>query len=123
MSEVSIVGCHSYEQEEVEEAKIEDFELVSNLNTLLKRLPSSILSVLSPAAFLFLKVIPGVDEDSCSRCGDCVEACLVKAIKMENDDYPVISEKRCIRCFCCIEACPYGSMKIKRNWLAKILKV
>lgn len=75
MSEVSIVECHSYEQEEVEEAKIEDFELVSNLNTLLKRLPSSILSVLSPAAFLFLKVIPGVDEDSCRRCGNCAEAC------------------------------------------------
>ena len=107
----------------LEEAKIEDFELVSNLNTLLKRLPSSILSVLSPAAFHFLKVIPGVDEDSCRRCGDCAEACLLKAIKMENHNYPVINKKRCIKCFCCIEACPYGSMKIERNWLARILKV
>lgn len=65
---------------------------------------------------MLMKIVAG-------GAGIAAEACLVKAIKMENDDYPVINEKRCIRCFCCIEACPYGSMKIKRNWLAKILKV
>lgn len=107
----------------LDEAKIEDFELVSNLNTLLKRLPSSIFSIFSRAAFLLLKVVPGVDEDNCMRCGDCAEACPVKAIKMGNHNYPVINEKRCIRCFCCIEVCPYDSMKIKRNWLARKLKV
>lgn len=107
----------------LDEAKVKDFELVSNLNTLLKRLPSSIFSVLSPAAFHFLKVTPGVDEDSCSRCGDCAEACPVKAIKMENHNYPVINKKGCIKCFCCIEACPHASMKIERNWLARKLKV
>jgi len=105
------------------EVKIEDFKLVSNLNTLLKRVPSFVFSLLRPAASLLLKVTPGVDEDSCRRCGDCAEACPVKAIKMENNKCPLINQKRCIRCFCCTEVCPYGSMKIERNWLAKKLKI
>jgi len=105
------------------EVKIEDFKLVSNLNTLLKRVPSFVFSTLRPAAYLFLKVTPGVDEDSCKRCGDCAEACPVKAIKMENHKCPVINQKRCIRCFCCTEVCSYGSMKIERNWLARKLKM
>ncbi|MEA1964964.1 MAG: DUF362 domain-containing protein [Candidatus Aerophobetes bacterium] len=105
------------------EAKVEDFELVSNLNTLLKRVPSFVFYVLRPTASLLLKVTPGVDEENCERCGDCAEACPVKAIKMENHGYPVISQKRCIRCFCCTEVCPSGSMKIERNWLARKLKM
>jgi len=105
------------------EVRIEDFRLVSNLNTLLKRVPSPVFSLLGPAASLLLKVTPGVDEDSCRRCGDCTEACPVKAIKMENHNYPVINQKTCIGCFCCTEVCSHGSMKIERSWLARKLKM
>ncbi|MCD6472977.1 DUF362 domain-containing protein [Candidatus Aerophobetes bacterium] len=105
------------------EVKIEDFKLASNLNGLLKRVPPFVFSILRPTASLLLKVTPDVDEKSCKKCGDCIEACPVKAIEMGNHSYPIINRKRCIRCFCCTEVCPYGAMKIKRNWLAKKLKI
>ena len=105
------------------EVRIEDFKLVSNLNGLLKRVPSFVFSIIRPTVSLLLKVTPDVDEESCKKCGDCIEACPVKAIEMENHNYPIINQKGCIRCFCCTEVCPYGAMKIKRNWLARKLKI
>ncbi|HDZ24598.1 MAG TPA: 4Fe-4S dicluster domain-containing protein [Desulfobacteraceae bacterium] len=52
---------------------------------------------------------PGVSEESCSRCGNCVEVCKESAVFLD-DDGPVISQERCLSCGACIRACPTGTL-------------
>ncbi len=46
-----------------------------------------------------------VNEDDCTGCGTCVDACPVEAIKL-NDDLAHIDPDTCTECEACIEACP-----------------
>ena len=49
-------------------------------------------------------VIPKtVDENTCTQCGTCAEACPAEAIRL--DPYPVHGES-CFDCFNCIRLCP-----------------
>ncbi len=45
-----------------------------------------------------------VDNEKCTGCGACVEACPVNAIKLENNK-AVIGEE-CIDCGACVGVCP-----------------
>jgi ferredoxin len=45
----------------------------------------------------------------CDQCGDCAEACPVKAI-IEKDGKYLIDEKLCTGCLECVTACPHGVM-------------
>ena len=50
-----------------------------------------------------------VDEERCSGCGACVEACPAGAIRLTEDEtrtYAEIDEERCQECEACVEACP-----------------
>ncbi|MBE0477720.1 DUF362 domain-containing protein [Candidatus Aerophobetes bacterium] len=108
--------------EKLEEVKLEDFQLINNLNTFLKRVPSFILFLARVAAPLFLKVEPQVNRENCVACGVCVKHCPTKAIKFASS-IPKIQRKKCIKCFCCQEFCPEKAIIIKYNWLAKKLKM
>ena len=46
-----------------------------------------------------------VDQEECTGCGTCKEACPVEAIKVENEK-AVVDPKACVDCGTCIEECP-----------------
>jgi len=54
------------------------------------------------------------DEDACSNCGDCVERCQLRALKMEDDELAV-DLKRCIGCGSCMRACEYDALSLERR--------
>ncbi|MCD8165656.1 MAG: 4Fe-4S dicluster domain-containing protein [Bacteroides sp.] len=49
----------------------------------------------------------------CIQCGTCESACLYSAIYM--DEYPVIEQERCLLCKNCIEACPLGLITLEED--------
>jgi uncharacterized protein (DUF362 family) len=48
----------------------------------------------------------------CTACGQCVEICPKKAIKLMNQKAQVDYTK-CIQCYCCHETCPYQAIKLE----------
>lgn len=56
-----------------------------------------------------------IDEQRCTRCGQCVADCPTMIIKMEVDGYPAIAPEReaaCYRCQHCLAICPTGALSI-----------
>ena len=53
-----------------------------------------------------------IPNNNCTQCGECVEICPKKIIKIEENivkiDYP-----KCIRCYCCHEICQYNAIKLE----------
>jgi len=46
-------------------------------------------------------------EDTCISCGArCESACPVDAVRMDENEVPVISEEKCIGCLKCVKVCP-----------------
>jgi Fe-S-cluster-containing dehydrogenase component len=43
--------------------------------------------------------------DKCTGCGDCVDACIVGAMKLDQETRNPIF---CLHCGYCVEFCPYG---------------
>ncbi len=52
------------------------------------------------------------DEEACTGCGDCVDACPVEALTMENDR-PVVDTDWCIGCGVCIRRCPVEAASLR----------
>jgi NAD-dependent dihydropyrimidine dehydrogenase PreA subunit len=50
------------------------------------------------------KMAAQIDIEKCTGCGNCVEICPVKAIKI-SDNKAQVSED-CIECGVCINSCP-----------------
>lgn len=56
-----------------------------------------------------------VDQDTCTRCGQCVLDCPSRIIEMPANAVPVIrpeNEERCIRCQHCLAICPTAAVSI-----------
>lgn len=54
-----------------------------------------------------MKPLLSIQEDKCTICLACVNACPVNAIQVKSDHaFPIIVSERCIACGSCIEACP-----------------
>ena len=62
---------------------------------------------------------PHVTEDKCVKCGICMKACPVKAIKLKP--YPDFDRDVCIDCYCCHELCPQHAIYLKGTWLRNLL--
>ena len=52
-----------------------------------------------------------VDEDKCTKCGQCFKACPVGAIKWKKKEYAKINKDKCIKCKSCINACDFMAIK------------
>ena len=51
------------------------------------------------------------DEDECTGCGECVEACPVDALEMDGD-FPRVDTEWCIGCGVCATVCPSDAVRI-----------
>ncbi|NLX98910.1 MAG: 4Fe-4S binding protein [Rhodopirellula sp.] len=52
-----------------------------------------------------------VDGEKCSGCGECVEACPLDAISMQ-DDHAVVDEETCGDCGACVDVCPTEAITV-----------
>lgn len=55
-----------------------------------------------------------IDQQKCTRCGQCVRDCVVRIIEMD-DGYPTIApekESSCLECQHCLAVCPSGAVSI-----------
>lgn len=53
-----------------------------------------------------------VCDIGCLGHGDCVRACLFGALKMGEDDYPVVDKEKCVGCGACERACPKDIIEV-----------
>ncbi|MGA2766435.1 MAG: DUF362 domain-containing protein [Spirochaetia bacterium] len=70
---------------------------------------------------------PTIDKETCTGCGQCVEACPTnpKSLTRDGSDsrgIPRYLYSTCIRCYCCQETCPTGAVRIRRAPLAGIFQ-
>lgn len=71
----------------------------------------------------FFEPRPAIDVKKCVGCGECVRSCPAHTITMnEKKHRPMIEPSACIKCFCCQELCPKDAVKIKQNFLIKLIK-
>jgi len=52
-----------------------------------------------------------VDNELCTGCGKCVEACPVEAVKVV-DAKAIVDEKECIDCGACVGECPSNAIRV-----------
>ena len=53
---------------------------------------------------------PEVTDESCTKCGACVDACKESAISIE-DDVPIVDDERCLYCGQCVQLCMTGTLR------------
>lgn len=56
-----------------------------------------------------------VNQDTCTRCGECVADCPSRVISLGEGGYPVIAQEKeasCYRCQHCLAICPTASVSI-----------
>ena len=51
-------------------------------------------------------VVIKISHDRCNSSGECVEACPVDIIEIEDSKARIIDVSRCIECCACYNACP-----------------
>ena len=56
-------------------------------------------------------MIPLVDRDRCTACGECVEVCPPEAIVIV-DGSAVIEKRFCEECGECVDACPEEAISL-----------
>ena len=52
-----------------------------------------------------------IDEEKCTACGACVEACPVEALKI--DGKCKVDADICIDCGTCVDECPEGAISLE----------
>ena len=51
-----------------------------------------------------------IDEEKCTGCGSCVEACPVEALKVNGKCK--VDEETCIDCGTCVDECPEEAISL-----------
>lgn len=71
----------------------------------------------------FFEPRPKIDNAACVGCGECVRSCPVHTITLDKKKHrAVIAPDACIKCFCCQELCPKNAVRVKQNFLIKLVK-
>jgi uncharacterized protein (DUF362 family)/Pyruvate/2-oxoacid:ferredoxin oxidoreductase delta subunit len=106
-SEIETVGAS------IDEIRIPDFEMPPR-NDFVSRMPRPIYKMLRSGLIRF----PIILHQKCVRCGTCVKACPVEAIR-EDGGLLKIDYAKCIRCYCCQEACPHAAILIRSGLIRR----
>lgn len=53
---------------------------------------------------------PVIDEDECSACGICADACPEGVIELVGEAAEPVNEDDCTACATCMEECPMGAI-------------
>jgi MinD superfamily P-loop ATPase len=53
--------------------------------------------------------MPWIDVQRCDGCGDCVDTCILKAIRLTDGSAEILMD-RCHRCGACHETCPVNAI-------------
>jgi uncharacterized protein (DUF362 family)/ferredoxin len=62
---------------------------------------------------------PKINSEGCLRCGQCLEACPARALRMTEEGLQ-LDRDLCIECYCCLEHCPHGGLWVSRGLWEKI---
>jgi len=54
--------------------------------------------------------LPVINEDKCTKCGKCAEACRFGALAIFPDKYPILNSSFCNGCGTCSIVCPYSAI-------------
>ena len=54
---------------------------------------------------------PIINEDECSGCGICVDACENGVLELVDDKAAVVNDDECTACATCMEECPMGAIE------------
>ena len=54
---------------------------------------------------------PIINEDECSGCGICVDACPSGVLDLVGDKADPVNEDECSGCATCMEECPMGAIE------------
>lgn len=50
-------------------------------------------------------------DDKCKKCGLCMRACPVSAIKGKMKEYFLIDQEKCVKCGACMDKCPFNAIE------------
>jgi uncharacterized Fe-S center protein len=65
---------------------------------------------------------PVIDQEACSRCGSCIEACPEEALMEGEDEAPGLRVSRCIGCGECMAVCPCNAIKMEGKEITDWMK-
>ena len=68
-----------------------------------------------PGVVVSSNYVPQRDEEDCTACGACVEACAIDAIETVPDGNPRIDTSVCIGCGVCAMKCPTEALKLVKR--------
>lgn len=54
-----------------------------------------------------------IDLDKCTGCGDCVDACGMEVLAVENDKVKIVDEDECTECGMCENECSEGAITLE----------
>lgn len=67
---------------------------------------------------------PIADPGKCRGCGECAASCPQHTIVLAEKNGKKIARIRhadCIRCYCCQELCPFEAIRIKKNFIIRLV--
>ena len=68
-----------------------------------------------PNAVVTSTFIAECDEEQCTECGECVDACSINAISWDNGGTPQVDQTICIGCGVCGLRCATGAMRLVKR--------
>jgi len=88
------------------------------------RAPSLLTTLSGGKLGRFFMPRPIAAPDKCRGCGECVASCPQHTIELTEKNGKKIARIRhadCIRCYCCQELCPFEAIRIKKNFVIRLI--